>query len=202
MTIRKGEPWGHPAVCPDDLRVVPTDRDLRQWVVWHRSRALDIAPVGISGGDMARTAGGGAGGHPGGALVTLDVMRIALDDGQPTWGVSHVVARRSWLTGELAFVMNAQFLGDYDLAPRSHPNDGKLDLLQVGSSMSIRDRLRARQRARTGTHLPHPAINTRSGSEFVLEFATPLVVWVDGVRVGLTRSLRVAAEPDAFIAYV
>ena len=36
MTIRKGEAWGEPAVCPSDLRVVSTDRELRDWVIWHR----------------------------------------------------------------------------------------------------------------------------------------------------------------------
>ncbi len=202
MTIRKGHVWGQPAVCPDNLRVVPTDRDLRDWVIWHRSRGLDVAPVGVSGGDLARTAGGGSTPHPSSAMVTLDVMRVTVDDAQPTWGVAHVVARRSWLGGELVFVMNAQFLGAYDLASRSHPNDGKLDALHVDASMSRRGRLQARQRARTGTHLPHPAMTMRSAAEFSFEFGTPLVMWIDGVRVGTARRLTVAAEPDAMTAYV
>jgi hypothetical protein len=202
MTIRKGEPWGEPAVCPSNLRVVPTDRDLREWVIWHRSRCLDIAPVGISGGDMARTAGGGSGTHPSSAMVTLDAMRVTVDDGEPTWGVAHLVARRSWLIGEVVFVMNAQFLGGYDLAPRSHPNDGKLDVLHVDAAMSRRGRLQARQRSRTGTHLPHPAMSMRSAAEFSFEFATPLVVWIDGVRVAVARRLMVAVEVDAMTAYV
>lgn len=202
MTIRKGEAWGQPAVCPDNLRVVPTDRDLREWVIWHRCRGLDIAPVGISGGDLARTAGGGSAPHPTSAMVTLDVMKVTIDDGEPTWGVAHVVARGRWLSGELVFVMNAQFLGEYDLASRSHPNDGKLDVLHVDASMSRRGRLQARQRSRTGTHLPHPAMSMRSAAEFAFEFDTALVVWIDRVRVGTARRLAVAAEPDAMTAYV
>jgi YegS C-terminal NAD kinase beta sandwich-like domain len=189
-------------VCPDNLRVVPTDRDLRDWVVWHRSRGLDIAPVGISGGDVARTAGGGSTPHPSSAIVTLDVMRVSIDGAEPTWGVAHVVARRNWLSGELVFVMNAQFLGAYDLAPRSHPNDGKLNALRVDPAMSRRERLQARQRSRTGTHLPHPSLTMRSVADIDLEFATPLVVWVDGARVGSARRLSVSAEPDALTAYV
>ena len=202
MTIRRGEPWGEPAVCPDNLRVVPTDHDLREWVIWHRTRGMDIAPVGVAGGDLARTCGGATGTHPTAAKVTVDAMRVVVDDDVPTWGVGHVVARRTWLTGEVVMVMNAQFYGEYDVAPRSHPNDGKLDSLRINASMSRRGRLQARQRARTGTHLPHPAITARSGAEFVFEFDTPLVVWIDGVRVGAARRLSVVAEPDAFTAYV
>jgi hypothetical protein len=202
MTIRRGEAWGEPAACPDNVRVVPTDRDLRDWVIWHRSRNLDIAPVGISGGDMARTCGGATGPHPTAAKVSLDVMRVVLDDGEPTWGVAHVVARRSWLSGELVFVMNAQFLGPYDLAPRSHPNDGRLDLLRVDPGMGRRGRLQARQRARTATHLPHPKLSMRSAAEFDVSFDNPLVVWIDGVRVGLATQLSVVAEPDAMHAFI
>ncbi len=53
MTIRKGEPWGEPAVCPTDLRIVSTDRDLREWVVWHRQRDQPIRALGVAGGDLA-----------------------------------------------------------------------------------------------------------------------------------------------------
>ena len=60
-----------------------------------------------------------------------------MDDGEPTWGVAHVVARRQWLLDELAFVMNAEFYGPYDVAPRSHPNDGKVDVLRVEASMAL-----------------------------------------------------------------
>ena len=49
MTIRRGEPWGDAAVCPTDLKVVASDSDLREWVVWHRSRGQSIADVGVAG---------------------------------------------------------------------------------------------------------------------------------------------------------
>ena len=98
MTIRKGEPWGEPALCPPDLRIVSNDRELREWVIWHRMRAQPIRDIGVAGGDLARTCGGATGAHPS-SKVTVDAMRVTLDDAQPTWGIAHVVARRQWLRG-------------------------------------------------------------------------------------------------------
>ena len=202
MTIRKGEAWGEPAVCPSTLRIVPTDRDLRDWVIWHRTRGVPIADVGISGGDLARTCGGATDAHPSAAKVTIDVMRVVLDDNEPTWGVAHVVARRRWIGDDIVMVMNAQFYGAYDVAPRSHPNDGKLDVLRVDAAMSPRQRMQARSRARTGTHVPHGHLSLRSETECDVSLVRPMVIWIDGVRCGTARRLRVIAEPDALTAYV
>jgi hypothetical protein len=202
MTVQKGEPWGHPAVSPDDVRVVSTDRDIREWIVWHRTRGQPIRDLAVAGGDLARTCGGGGGGRPSSAMVTVDAMRVSLDDGEPTWGAAHVVARREWLRGELAMVMNAQFYGAYDIAPRSHPNDGKVDVLHVDGEMGWRDRLQARQRARTGSHLPHGHLTMRSVADCELSFDEAVVVWIDGVRQRAVRRLRVTVEPDAYSIYV
>lgn len=202
MTIRKGEPWGEPAVCPTDLRVVTNDREARDWVIWHRRRGLPIRDLGVAGGDLARTCGGGTSAHPSAAKVTVDVMRITLDDTDPTWGVAHVVARRQWMRGEVAMAMNAQFLGPYDVAPRSHPNDGRVDLVRVDPEMHPRERWQARQRSRTGSHLPHRHLTVRSTDQVDLRFERPMVVLIDGVRCGTALHLRVDVEPDALTAYV
>lgn len=202
MTIRKGDTWGEPAVCPADLRVVSSDRELRDWVVWHRTRGQPIRDLGVAGGDLARTCGGATGPHPSSTRVTVDAMRVTLDNREPTWGVAHVIARSHWLHGELAIVMNAEFYGPYDVAPRSHPNDGKLDVLRVDPSLGWRDRLKARQRARTGSHVPHPSLLLRSVIDIDLDFDRRLVVWIDGVRCGSATRLTVNVEPDAFVAYV
>jgi hypothetical protein len=202
MTARKGEPWGVPAVCPTDLRVVSTDRDVRDWVIRHRNLGEPIRELGVSGGDLARTCGGATGAHPTSAKVTVDAMRVTIDDGEPTWGVAHVVVRRRWLRDNVVMVMNAQFYGPYDIAPRGHPNDGRLDVMRVDRAMGWRERVQARQRARTGTHLPHRHLSTKSVAEVDLELDKSMVVWIDGVRCGAARRVRITVEPDAFTAYV
>jgi hypothetical protein len=202
MTIRRGDAWGEAVESPHDLHIAPTDAAAREWVVAHRSRDRAIGPLGLAGGDLARTLGAGTGERFPGTVTRapLDVLRVSAD-GDTTWSVAHVVARRSWWRGTVVFAMNAQYFGPYDVAPRSHPNDGRVDIVQVDAAMPIRARLQARRRARTGTHLPHPALQVTQVPEFGTTFARPLVIWVDGVRWKVAATLEVVVEPDALLAY-
>jgi hypothetical protein len=205
VTIRKGEAWGEAVQSPIDLRVLPDDAALRAHVVAARRDGLEPGPVGVSGGNLARTlGGGGAQRFPG--VVTkapLDVIRVeAGGDAVPaiTWAVASVVVRRGWNRAVL-YAMNAQFLGDFDVAPRSHPNDGKVDILAVDPTMSWRERRAARQRALTGTHLPHPKLSARQTAEYDASYTRPVTIWVDGVRWCECRTLRLIVEPDALTLY-
>ncbi|MBI4884223.1 MAG: hypothetical protein HY826_09235 [Actinobacteria bacterium] len=209
MTIRKGVPWGQTVPSPTDLLVVPTDRDAREFVVGQRLRQAEhrgaLRPLGLGGGDLARTMGGGHDRFPG--MVTeapIDLLRVQSGE-RVTWAVAHVIARRRWWSGEVLFAMNAQFLSQhgrcYDVAPRSHPNDGKVDIVHVSADMRRRARHAAARRARTGTHLPHPQLMASQVSELAVTFERPLVLWVDGRRWGTARDLSIAVEPDALIVY-
>lgn len=199
--IKKGTPWGVAAESPSDLLVAPTDRDARAFVVRQRERGASLRPVGLGGGDLARTMGGGHGRFPGTVTkATVDLLRVQSSE-RVTWAVAHVVARRGWHRGEVVFAMNAEFLGPYDVAPKSHPNDGKVDVVHVDASMSWRARRAAMRRARTGTHLPHPQLTTRQVAEYSLTFARPLVLWIDGVRWGRASDLLVTVEADALTVY-
>jgi diacylglycerol kinase family enzyme len=188
--------------CPADAEVVGSDRTLRDWVVAARERVEAIPEVGVAGGDLARTCGGGLGARPSAAKVTVDVMRITLDGNDRTWGVAHVVAHRGWWRGDVLMVMNAEYYGAYDVVPRSHPNDGRVDVVHVDPAMSIRQRWQARKRALTGAHLPHRHISVQSLTETDLHFAKPVIIWIDGVRYGAVRDLHVVVEPDALTIYV
>lgn len=203
MTIRRGEPWGTIGTAPPDVVVVRSDASARDWVLRVRGGGEVLPPLGLGGGDLARTAGGGRPERFTGevAHVPLDLVRVEAD-GETTWGVAHVVARREWLRGRVVLAMNAQYLGEYDVAPRAHPNDGLLDVVEVLPSMGVRARLAARRRARTGTHLPHPGLAVHRTAAWQVEFPRPAVVWVDGVRWRTARSLAFTVEPDAYTAYV
>ena len=195
MTIRKGEPWGEPvAAVESDLRIAASDIDA--------SSGSLAAPVGLAGGDMARTMGGGAVGrlHSNHVRATVDLLHVTTDAGDFN-ALAHVVARRSWWRGEVVLAMNAQFLGVYDVAPRSHPNDGRVDVLRVDARMPVRARLQARRRARTGTHVPHPQIGFASAGRWSASFERPLEVYIDGRRVGRSASLTIEVRPDALIVH-
>ncbi|HBL09682.1 MAG TPA: hypothetical protein DDZ64_11665, partial [Acidimicrobiaceae bacterium] len=89
---------------------------------------------------------------------------------------------------------NAAHLGAWNLAPRAHPGDGLLDVLD--SDLPIGQRIEARRRLRRGDHLPHPAITYRRLAAAQVEFDRPLPVHLDGERVDSVRSLSVRIEPS------
>jgi diacylglycerol kinase family enzyme len=98
-------------------------------------------------------------------------------------------------------VMNAEFVGEWDVAPRSHPNDGRAEVVVVDPTMSVRERVQAWRRLRSGTHAPHPSITARQVTAETVTFGRELAVWVDGVRRGSARSITVAVVPDAAAVY-
>jgi hypothetical protein len=202
VTIRKGESWGEPAPVPEGLEVLADDAALFRAL----NRPEPARCIGLLTGDLARTVGApGDRGRfvPGVQAVrlTMDVGRVELD-GRTHRFAAHAVVRRSWWRGRIVAVCNAQFMGVWDVAPRSHPNDGYLDTLEVHHDMGVRQRWAARGRLPTGSHVPHPLIATRRQRAGEWTFSRPHRVWVDGVGVGTTRRITVAIEPDALTVYI
>lgn len=202
MTIRRGDAWGEEVESPTDLFLAPTDAVAGALVADALANGREVPPLGLTGGDLARTLGGGAEGRfPGRVMrAPLDVVRVDVGEEQ-TWAVAHVVARRSWWRGEVALAMNAQFFGRYDVAPRSHPNDGRVDIVRIDARMGLRTRLVARARARVGMHVPHPQIEARQTPGTTLRFDRPLTIWIDGVKWMKASEVMLTVEPDALIAH-
>ena len=202
MTIEKGAAWGTHGPLPADGIVVRSDGEARA-VVEHARRANQpIPPLGLVGGDLCRALGG-TGDEA--RLRSVDAVRVPVDigavlvGGRLHWFVAHLVARRGWWRGPIYVAMNAQHLGRWDVAPRSHPNDGKLDTLVV--TMPLGERLKARSRLSSGTHVPHRGIETRQVA--AVQWDVPdLDVWLDGERVGRARTLSIRVEPDALTCVV
>ena len=159
MTIEKGRPWGRSGALPADGVVVRTDAEARAVIEEARRAGVEPPAIGLLGGDLARTVG--ARGDED-RLRSADATVLPMDlgsvlvDGRLHWFVAHLVARRSWWHGRIVAAMNAQWIGSWDVAPRSHPNDGLLDV--VDADLGLDDRLKARRRPPTGTHVPHPDI--------------------------------------------
>ena len=193
MNIRPGQEWGAEQGIPADVPVVATDHELAAAV----SDGHDL--VALDGGDMWRTLGGRGGvqsrlGTT--AWVTpIDLATVELDGADMGLMAAHVIAHNRWWSGQAAAVMNAQWWGDRDMAPRSHPGDGRLDAL-VGS-LPARQLLQARTRVRSGQHVPHPAITTTRPRRFEHTFPKPRGIWIDGVHRGRGRSLLVEVLPGA-----
>ena len=204
MVIKHGQDWGQESVAPSDLVYAPTDGALAACIGEGHQNVV------VTGGDMWRTIGA-----EGRVVVSgetaiclpIDVMKvdIQLDDESllSKIAAAHVVFRRSnfrggWLRGPLTVVANAQFLGDWDIAPRGHPNDGRVELTQVDSTMGVRQRLTARTRLSTGSHLPHPSIETKSVKNYVWESAdqAPTILWIDHQCIGQVKRLSIEVCAD------
>jgi hypothetical protein len=207
VTIDKGQPWGGPA---GDLAagaaVARTDADARQIAERARRAGDPVPPVLLLGGDLCRTVGGtGDEAHargPDAMALPCDLGSVLLD-GRQHWFVAHLVARRSWWRrGRIVAAMNAQFLGPFDVAPRGHPDDGRVEVLDVAPSFSLVDRVKAWRRLPTGTHVPHPQIAVRRVSAEQMTFDPPLPVWLDGVALGPVHQVSLRVEPDAFTVIV
>ena len=201
MTVEKGQPWGKPGSRPGTAPLASSEAELAALAAISAAAGEQLIAGLAVGGDLTSTLGLVAERAPESQLrYPLDLGYASLDDGPPMPFVAHLVARRPLWAGQFAVVMNVAFVGEMYLGPRAHPNDGLLDVTQ--GRLSLRQRLLARSRVKTGTHLPHPELQmTRSAAwTGALERATP--VFLDGVFVGRAKRIRTWIAPDSLILVV
>jgi hypothetical protein len=195
VTIKKGEEWGTPSARPDDLVVAGTDAELAALVTRNPSGSY-----GLNGGDLFRSLGAPAAREP---MQRLPVDAMLVDiDGERRLAVAHVVARNGWWTGPIVVASNCGYVGEWNVAPRAHPNDGRVDVIEVDPAMPVRQRFQARRRLPLGTHLPHPHLATRVVESAAWTFDVPIAVHLDGVRQGMCSRLGVEVSPDHFAIFV
>ena len=199
MPIAKGQPWGSPGELPADAVLVRSDAEARGVLEDARHRRRPFPPLGLLGGDLCRTLGGGGGED---RLRAGEGVRFAVDlgevliDGHLHLFVAHLVARnRLWTRAFVA--MNAQWLGRWNLGPRAHPNDGLLDTYDARLPLS--QVLAVRSRLHHGAHLPHPQVTERRTASLDVELGRSLPVRLDGDRVGPALRLIVRVVPDALL---
>jgi hypothetical protein len=196
--IAKGQPWGAPGELPEGGVIVRSDAEAGAALTEARRERRPFPALGLLGGDLCRTLGGGGGSSLQGVRFTVDLGE-ALLDGRLHLFVAHLVARtRLWTRAFVA--MNGQWVGEWNLGPRAHPNDGLLDTYDVrlppGQLLPVRSRLHH------GAHLPHPGIKERRTAAVQVELERPLPVRLDGVATGRARVVSVRLQPDVLTVVV
>ena len=200
MTIRRGGDWGRLGTPPEGLSCAKSDHEIGEHL------GDGIRTIRLRGGDMFATLGGSTSGSLAPTLeLPIDVLRISYKHSRDSElktrvASSHCVlrarnARGGWFRGNAVAVMNAQYLGEWDVAPRGHPNDGRVEILEVNARMSVRQRMIARSRMKTGTHLPHPDISVKSVSEFTWS-GSAMSMWIDGAKIGVVQAVEIQVMKD------
>ena len=209
MTIRKGEPWGEPAGIESPTLMVSTDSELAAVLQGYRNSQTVAPVIGLLGGSLHRTLGAPQRDEAAlrageGYIYPIDVGILEFSDAQGEQRevvfVAHLLAltdprSRLW-KGRTVIAMNAAFLDDLNLAPKSHPNDGRLDV--TDGQLDRSQRRQALRRAVTGSHLPHPALmEQRVSTRLEIRGETDFRFLADGLLCGAARQFSITCMPDA-----
>ncbi len=206
MTIRRGQHWGEAGPLHADCPVAASDAELTALV---RDAVPSGAAVecGLIGGDLHASMGSPR--HDVEALRAGAGMRFPVDIGeavlrwkdgrtQKEYFAAHLVAVEGGgpiFSHRTVVVMNASHRGTSDLGPRAHPNDGLLDVTE--GRLGTWDRVRARRRLPTGSHLPHPDLSTSRVHTLEVSFQRPARLSLDDRDLGWVDSLVIRCLPDA-----
>lgn len=198
MTIRKGEQWGRRIAMPSHIRHVSSDAEI----------ALCASDdfIALSNGDIHLTLGSPAlqQHETECTLLQVDALQVLISF---TDGSERVSLAASCIEIGRFFsplhrdrficITNGGIVNSRNIAPRAHPNDGRFDVMTVDASMSIRDRLTARKKALTGSHLPHPCLSVRQSDTFSTQRQGHRdVLLIDGVSISDWTEVSVSILPD------
>ena len=207
MTIRRNENWGTIVARPKNLVICASDAAASQLITEHYVQKQIFPAIAIVKSNLARALGsiGSDASAQNMQATPFDLIEIAFTDDsnkeQVVLALGYGLLRKSWWRSEIVAAMNTSFIGDWDCAPRSHPNDGKFDLVTVRKEMSPTQRLIALRRLRLATHLPHPQISVKQLTSFDADCSTEPNLYVDDRRFSRVKRCKFSLIPDAITLY-
>jgi len=206
MTIGKNEKWGTVVSCPPGLPLFSSSRSLSVFLTQHSELLQSSSPfecrlyarnfhtlLGLKRKRSEQC-----------LRIPIDVVRV--EGAKCGARFSFVAIDTILLTtrfpfGEYLLLTNSGFWWGRRFAPRAHPNDGKMDVVEIDENMTFRQRFLGFRRAKWSTHLPHPQIayeqrvtvDWRGGERRL---------WIDGRRLPRVSELYAQVLPDALVLYV
>ncbi len=203
MTISKHLEWGRDILKPEDLVICQDDAAASRLLTGLISESKHLPIIAIKSSKLARALGTNGAQLESKSMRALpfDLIKIdfknSINEKVMVIAIGYALLRNSWWRGEITAVLNTSFIGDWDCAPKSHPNDGKFDVVSVGSQMRPTQRLIASRRLRLGTHLPHPQISTHQATNLELSSSALPNLFVDGQRFAKISQISFTLLPDA-----
>lgn len=191
--IRRGEPWGSATTMPGVVVIAKSDRAI---ATTDRSQ-----PLFPESGDIARSLG-----NPAIPAIGRDCMEVSIDamlciialrdEAEKSFvAASSLVVGSPW-RGRQVIISNAGWVNGLNVAPRAHPNDGFVEMMTISSGMNRRQRVLARRRMRTGTHLPHPDISMNRINSAVINRNPRERLLIDGQEIPEWTSFSMQVHPD------
>ena len=203
MPIEPGGHWGETVAHREDLVPFHDEVDLGQFL--SSSATERQVTVALTAGRFVDVTGG-----PHRDVTTMRRYRSDVLDyhacgrharhGSTIGSISILTRSSSGKLGQI-YVSN---LGQFDggvVSDRSHPNDGRFEVLDAHEGLAIRDLLTFRRRVRHGLAIDHQRIRRRSVDR--AEW-TDLRMWVsvDGARPFSCTKIAVSIRPDAAEIFV
>jgi len=203
MTISKHLEWGRDILKPEDLVICQDDAAASRLLTGLVGESKHLPIIAIKSSKLARALGTNGAQLESKSMRALpfDLIKINFTNSSNEKvmliAIGYALLRNSWWRGEITAVLNTSFIGEWDCAPRSHPNDGKFDVVSVGSQMRPMQRLIASRRLQLGTHLPHPKISTHQATNLELSSSALPNLFVDGQRFAKVSQINFTLLPDA-----
>lgn len=160
------------------------------------------AVIALTGGNLWKSLGRPAPATIGSeaTLVAIDAIEIIVTTEASSLNLKAAASIEigKWFSrGRYIAVSNSSFIDRVNIAPRAHPNDGIFDIVNIAHTMSLRQRISAFRRAHTGTHLPHPDIqSSRVTSANFSRASRRESLRIDGVRCHNWSSIALTIRPD------
>jgi hypothetical protein len=132
--------------------------------------------------------------------LPFDVIEVDID-GVSLRAAAHIrMGHLLW--GECHLLSNVAFYKGKRVFAKSHPNDGKIEVLTMAREMGIRQRFMALMKVRQGSHLPHPHLVNRQVTQELFQFRKSLPIFIDGKKIGNASELRILVIADAINIYI
>ena len=208
MTISKGQEWGRFEERPTDLQVAADDFSAGQLITDQILNLASPPNISITKSGLTRTLGIKNASHRNDQMLCtkFDVIEAVYtsansDTATRRCFIGHANIYQKYFLGQIIAILNTSFIGNRDWAPKAHPNDGKLDVVELDGSMSSRQRLTAFRLMKSGSHLPHPKIRYTQKTEYVFIGEKSASMSIDGIRIGSIRRCVFRVLPDAVNLY-
>lgn len=206
MTIKRGQDWGQLVERPDRLHIFDDDSSFGSFL--SDNRALDWSSMNfaILKSEAARDLGlSGARTDSSQMLRTsFDLIEVQAQVGDlriTRFLVGQAVLGNGFFRGRTVGVFNVSFHAGRDWAPRAHPNDGKMDVVEFAKDMKFAQRFAAYRKLKTGSHLPHPDISYHQSNQYQFDDLRATRLTVDSLDLGAVKTCTFQVIVDAVTLY-